>query len=43
MAKLLTRRTATRVELSSLNPDYPSLSFAANEVVWLHRIIWATQ
>jgi phage repressor protein C with HTH and peptisase S24 domain len=43
MAKLLTRKTATRVELSSLNPDYPNLSFAAGEVVWLHRIIWATQ
>jgi phage repressor protein C with HTH and peptisase S24 domain len=43
MAKLLTRRTATRVELRSLNPEYPNLSFAANEIVWLHRIIWASQ
>jgi len=43
MAKLLTRRTATRIELSSLNPEYPNLTFAANEVVWLHRIIWASQ
>ncbi len=43
MAKLLTRRTATRIELSSLNPDYPNLSFAAADVIWLHRIIWASQ
>ena len=43
MAKLLARRTATRIELCSLNPNYPSLSFAAHEVVWLHRIIWASQ
>jgi phage repressor protein C with HTH and peptisase S24 domain len=43
MAKLLTRRTATRIELSSLNPDYPSLSYAAADVIWLHRIIWASQ
>ncbi len=43
MAKLLTRRTATRIELSSLNPDYPDLSFASGEITWLHRIIWASQ
>jgi phage repressor protein C with HTH and peptisase S24 domain len=43
MAKLLTRRTAGRIELTSLNPAYPVLSFAASEVVWLHRIIWASQ
>jgi phage repressor protein C with HTH and peptisase S24 domain len=43
MAKLLTRRTATRIELRSLNPEYPNLSFAASEIVWLHRIIWASQ
>lgn len=43
MAKLLTRRTATRIELASLNPEYPSLVFAASDIVWLHRIIWASQ
>jgi phage repressor protein C with HTH and peptisase S24 domain len=43
MAKLLTRRTATRIELRSLNAEYPNLSFPANEIVWLHRIIWASQ
>jgi len=43
MAKLLTRRTASRIELSSLNPVYPDLRFGAEEVLWMHRIIWASQ
>ncbi len=43
MAKLLTRRTASRIELASLNPAHPDLRFAAQEIVWMHRIIWASQ
>jgi phage repressor protein C with HTH and peptisase S24 domain len=43
MAKLLSRRTATRIELASLNPSYPELSFAVQDIVWMHRIIWASQ
>jgi len=43
MAKLLTRRTATRIELTSLNPAFPVRGFAAAEIIWLHRIIWASQ
>ncbi len=43
MAKLLTRRTAAKIELTSLNPAHPVLSFAAAEITWLHRIIWASQ
>jgi len=43
MAKLLDRRTAGRVELKSLNPEYPDLKFAAADVLWMHRIIWASQ
>jgi phage repressor protein C with HTH and peptisase S24 domain len=43
MAKLLARRTATRIELASLNPDFPSLIFAAARVQWMHRIVWASQ
>jgi phage repressor protein C with HTH and peptisase S24 domain len=43
MAKLLLRRTAAKIELASLNPEFPELKFAANEVVWMHRIIWASQ
>jgi phage repressor protein C with HTH and peptisase S24 domain len=43
MAKLLTRRTSSKIELTSLNPAFPVLSFAVNEIVWMHRIIWASQ
>ncbi len=43
MAKLLTRRTASRIELSSLNPAHPDLHFPTREILWMHRIIWASQ
>ncbi len=43
MAKQLTRRSARRVELKSLNPSHPDYSFELNEVAWIHRIIWASQ
>jgi phage repressor protein C with HTH and peptisase S24 domain len=43
MAKQLTRRSARRVELKSLNPDHPSYSFDLTEVNWIHRIVWASQ
>ena len=43
MAKQLTRRSARRVELKSLNPTHPDYSFELTEVAWLHRIIWSSQ
>lgn len=43
MAKELTRRSARRIELKSLNPAYPDYSFDLSEVVWMHRIVWASQ
>jgi phage repressor protein C with HTH and peptisase S24 domain len=43
MAKQLTRLTAQRVELKSLNPAYEDRSFALSEVAFIHRIIWASQ
>lgn len=43
MAKELARRSARRVELKSLNPAYPNYSFDLSEVVWMHRIVWASQ
>ena len=43
MAKLLTRRSARRVELKSLNPEHPDYSFDLSEVSWVHRIVWASQ
>jgi phage repressor protein C with HTH and peptisase S24 domain len=43
MAKELKRRTARTVELKSLNHEHPDRAFAADEVVWIARILWASQ
>jgi phage repressor protein C with HTH and peptisase S24 domain len=43
MAKLLHRMTAQRIELRSLNPAHEDRSFALSEIVFVHRIIWASQ
>ena len=43
MARQFSRRTAQRVELSSLNPAQPDCSFDLTELAWMHRIIWASQ
>lgn len=43
MAKELARRTSRRVELRSLNPDYPDRTLDLDEVAWMARIVWASQ
>ena len=43
MAKQLTRRSARRVELRSLNPAHPDRSFDLTEMAWMHRVVWASQ
>jgi phage repressor protein C with HTH and peptisase S24 domain len=43
MIKHLAQRTATRIELASLNPAYPEQRFATEDISWVHRIIWARQ
>lgn len=43
MAKILARRNAQVVELTSVNPDHPDRSVPASEVEWLARILWASQ
>ncbi|MBU6448253.1 MAG: helix-turn-helix transcriptional regulator [Rhodospirillales bacterium] len=43
MAKQLLRRTAGRIELGSLNPEFPDLRFLARDILWMHRIVWASQ
>ncbi|WP_419797640.1 MAG: S24 family peptidase [Terasakiella sp.] len=43
MAKQLRRRSARRIELQSLNPEYEDRSFEMDEIIWIHRIIWASQ
>jgi phage repressor protein C with HTH and peptisase S24 domain len=39
----LKRRTARTLELQSLNPDHADRSFAAADVAWVARIVWAKQ
>jgi phage repressor protein C with HTH and peptisase S24 domain len=43
MAKLFQRRTATRIELSSINPAFEDRVLNADEVLWMARIVWARQ
>ena len=43
MAKQLVRQSARCIELKSLNPDYLDYNFKLDEIVWMHRIIWASQ
>jgi phage repressor protein C with HTH and peptisase S24 domain len=43
MAKELKRRTAKTVELRSLNAAHPDRTLAAIDVLWIARILWASQ
>ncbi len=43
MAKLLVRQTAQRLELKSLNPAYEDRVIPTAELVFVHRIVWASQ
>ena len=43
MAKQLVRMSAQRVELKSLNAEYEDRHFLVSDVLFVHRIIWASQ
>jgi phage repressor protein C with HTH and peptisase S24 domain len=43
MAKELSRQSARRIELASLNPAHPDRGFDVGEITWMHRIVWASQ
>jgi phage repressor protein C with HTH and peptisase S24 domain len=43
MAKELKRRTAKSIELRSLNPSHTERTLAADDVLWIARIMWASQ
>lgn len=43
MAKVLSRRTAERIELLSINEAHPTRMVPARDVEWLARIVWASQ
>ncbi|MEO1040068.1 MAG: helix-turn-helix transcriptional regulator [Pseudomonadota bacterium] len=42
-AKQLGRVTEESVELISLNPDYEDRSVASEDIIWMARIVWASQ
>ncbi len=43
MAKELAKKTSSRIELKSLNPEYDDRSFTRKEVEWIARIVWVSQ
>ena len=43
MVKELKRQTAKQVELKSLNADHPDRTLATDDMMWVHRIVWARQ
>jgi len=43
MAKELARMSANRIELKSINPEHPDRTLRRDEVLWMARIIWASQ
>jgi phage repressor protein C with HTH and peptisase S24 domain len=43
MAKELKRRTAKTIELKCLNAEHPDRTLAATDVLWIARILWASQ
>ena len=43
MVKELKRQTAKQVELKSLNTDHPERTISLDDIVWIARIVWASQ
>ncbi len=43
MAKELSRQSARKIELASLNKDHPDRSLDVEEIDWIARIVWASQ
>jgi len=43
LAKELKRKNAKVVELASLNPSHKDRSLPASDVLWIARIVWASQ
>jgi phage repressor protein C with HTH and peptisase S24 domain len=43
MAKELKRQTAKSIELKSLNAEHPDRTIALSDVLWIARILWASQ
>ena len=43
LAKELKRKNAKAVDLASLNPTHKDRSIPASDILWIARIVWASQ
>jgi phage repressor protein C with HTH and peptisase S24 domain len=43
MVKELKRQTGKQVELKSLSADHPERTLALEDVIWIARVVWASQ
>src|SRR5690348_7914303 len=43
LVKELKRRTSRSIELQSMNPEHPDRSLNVTDVLWIARIVWASQ
>jgi phage repressor protein C with HTH and peptisase S24 domain len=43
MAKELSRQSARKIELTSLNREHPDRTLYVEEIDWVARIVWASQ
>jgi phage repressor protein C with HTH and peptisase S24 domain len=43
MAKQLVRQSARKIELVSVNREHPDRTLDAEEIVWMSRVVWASQ
>jgi len=43
MVKELKRRSAKSIELQSMNAEHPDRTLPVSDVVWIARIVWASQ
>jgi phage repressor protein C with HTH and peptisase S24 domain len=43
LAKVLARQSEKRIELHSLNPAFETRVLKPEEVLWMARIVWASQ
>ncbi len=43
LAKVLARQSEKRIELHSLNPAFEARVLKPEEVLWIARIVWASQ
>jgi phage repressor protein C with HTH and peptisase S24 domain len=43
LVKQLTRKTSKTIELQSLNSNHPDRTIPTSDVLWIARIVWASQ